>query len=380
MIENGVRIMSGKPPHENLEETLKETVKHIRSDSLQNEAQVKQSVIVPILRGLDWNDTDPREFVPEFPVDNGRVDYALCGRNHSPMVFVEAKRLGGADYSSSEDQLFGYAAHKGVPLLILTDGNIWNFYLSKAPGVPADRRFYRMELQREDKVPEYAKFLAGHLHKDRIFTGEARLNAENLLADTQAREHTHNAIPNVWRSLLESADETLRDRLAEAVERDCGIRPKLCDVEEFLRTQRSSTKQQQPALVTSASHPGRPVSHKPSSRNFIGYTLGGEEYPCKSAHDVLAKLLIHFHCLDPGFMARYAPATMYQTNSPIVLVAQAPEELRGRRGGPCDSENLEIGWWMRKLGSNKKSIRRYIEVACNVARVRFGTDLKLIEN
>lgn len=368
--------MPGNPPLENLEETLKDAVKRIRSGRLQNEAQVKQSVIVPILRGLDWDDTAPWEFVPEFPVDNGRVDYALCGRNHRPMVFVEAKRLGGANYSSSEEQLFRYAAHKGVPLLILTDGSIWNFYLSMAQGVPADRRFYRMELEREDKAPEYAKFLDGHLHKDRVFTGEARCNAEKLLADTKAREQTHSAIPNVWQSLLESADETLRDRLAEAVELDCRIRPKLGDVEEFLRTQSSSTKQQQPALVTPVS-PDRPVSHKPSSGNLIGYTFRGKTYPCESAHDVLVKVLIHFHSLDPGFMARYAPATKAQTNSPIVLVAQDPGELRDRRGSPCDYENLEIGWCMRKLGSNKKSIRSYITVACKIAGVQFGTDLSV---
>ncbi|MDD9819437.1 MAG: hypothetical protein OXR07_00975 [Nitrospira sp.] len=364
--------MPGKHPHENLEETLKETVKHIRSGLLQNEAQVKQSVIVPILRGLDWDDTDPREFVPDFSLANVRVD-ALYRANHGPMVFLKAKKPGSAD-SSVEEQLLGYAAHKGVPLLIATNGNIWNFYLSMAPGVPADRRFYRMELQREDKASEYAKFLDGHLHKDRVFTGEALLNAEKLLADTKAREQTHNAIPNVWRSLLESADETLRNRLVEAVELDCGTRPKLGDVEEFLRTQSSSTKQQQPALVTPAFPPDRPVSHKPSSGNFIGYTFGGEEYPCKSALEVLAKVLIHFHRRDPGFMARYAPATVHRTRSPIVLVAQDPEKLRGRRVDLRDSENSGIGWWMRKLRT-KASIEKYIEVACEVAGVQFGSDL-----
>ncbi len=366
--------MPGNPPHENLEETLKEAVKHIRSGLLQNEAQVKQSVIVPILRGLDWNDTAPKEFEPESSLVNGKGD-VLYRANHVPMVILKAKRPGSAD-SSVEEQLFDYAAHKRVPLIIVTDGNIWNFYLSMAPGIPADRQFYRMELQREEEIHAYTEFLDKHLHKSSVLTEEARRSAENLLAGEQRRRQASGAIPKVWRSLLESKDEILRDLLAEGVESDCGIRPELGDVEEFLRTQSSATKPQQPALVTPASPPDRPVSHKPSSGNFIGYTFGGEEYPCKSALEVLAKVLIHFHRLDPGFMARYAPATVHQTRSPIVLVAQAPGELCGLNGNLCDSENLGIGWWMRKL-PNKTSIWRYIEVACKVAGVRFGTDLTL---
>ena len=50
----------------NLEEVLTSAIKRIRSDSLENEAQVKQAVILPILRALDWDDSDPAEFRPEY--------------------------------------------------------------------------------------------------------------------------------------------------------------------------------------------------------------------------------------------------------------------------------------------------------------------------
>ena len=90
---------------------------------------------LPILRTLDWDDANPAEFVPEFPVDSGRVDYALHQAGGQTLVFIEAKRLGGAD-DEGEEQLFGYAVNKGVPFLILTDGNVWDFYLSMAAGAP----------------------------------------------------------------------------------------------------------------------------------------------------------------------------------------------------------------------------------------------------
>ena len=43
-----------------LEQILKVAVERIRSGSLENEAQVKQAIILPILRALDWDDTKPR--------------------------------------------------------------------------------------------------------------------------------------------------------------------------------------------------------------------------------------------------------------------------------------------------------------------------------
>ena len=140
-----------------LDQILKNASKQISTGLLKNEAQVKQAVIIPILRGLDWDDTNPAEFVPEYSVDNGLVDYALCGTTDNPLVFIEAKRLDGADHKGVE-QLFRYANNRGVPLLILTDGKTWDFYLSMAEGLPADRRFNRMELRLEDNFSEYVQF------------------------------------------------------------------------------------------------------------------------------------------------------------------------------------------------------------------------------
>lgn len=135
-----------------MEELLKTAVQQLNSGLLTNEAQVKQAVVLPILRGLGWDDTNPAEFVPEFGLDEGRVDYALCQTVGNPLVFIEAKRLGSAD-TKGEEQLFGYASNKGVPLLILTDGNVWDFYLSMAAGVPAERNSITQNSDARKKFP-----------------------------------------------------------------------------------------------------------------------------------------------------------------------------------------------------------------------------------
>ena len=217
-----------------LEAVLKKAVKRINSGSLTNEAQVKQAVILPILRALDWDDSEPAEFVPEFSVDNGRVDYALLRHGGGPLVFIEAKGLGGVDIKG-EEQVFRYAVNRGVPFLILTDGNLWDFYLSMAAGDPPDRQFYRVELTNQERITEYVESFEKFLLKSRVVSEEARQEAERRLKSNRERGEARKAIPGVWRNLLETPDDMLRDLLAEEVAKECGTRPRLEDVEAFLK-------------------------------------------------------------------------------------------------------------------------------------------------
>ena len=159
-----------------LEAILKKAILNLRSDRLEREEDVKLAVILPILDALDWNPADPGALRPEYPAGPGRVDYALLCHGR-PQVFVEAKRRGALD-ARAKAQLFGYASNNGVPLLILSDGLCWDFYLSMADGVPEERRFDRLELRDEDEVPEYAKALDEWLRKRHVASGEARRGAE----------------------------------------------------------------------------------------------------------------------------------------------------------------------------------------------------------
>ena len=103
-----------------LEQTLRKVVGRLNSGDLDNEAQVKSAVVLPVLRELGWDDADPNAFKPEFAVDRRFVDYALLDHGN-PRVFIEAKHV-GAKVGKGEDQLFGYASNRGVPLLVLTNG------------------------------------------------------------------------------------------------------------------------------------------------------------------------------------------------------------------------------------------------------------------
>ena len=353
-----------------IEHTLKTVIKHLRSGHLNNEAQVKQSAILPVLRALGWDDTDPEAFKPEYSVGHGLVDYALLHLG-KPHIFIEAKRIGAMD-AGGEEQLFGYASNKGVPLLILTDGDRWDFYLSMAVGVPTERRFYRLELQLEYKIREYAEFLEEHLQKGRVVSGEAKRNAEQRHASNLERVRAHEAIPGAWQTLLREPDEILRDLLAEKVESECGTKPELDDIEEFLRKLPTLLSKEKP-IPRPPVTPPKPNTPQPERNRIVGFVFRGEEIDTRTSIRTLVEILTIFEREDPEFMERFAAKTATRARN---LVAKNRAVLYKKSDLVKYSVQLENGWW---LGTNLSTIqiRKYIETACDVAGVGFGSQLKL---
>ena len=281
-----------------LEQVLNRAVDRIRSGQLNNEDQVKLSVILPILRALGWDDTNPSELVPEFSIPSGRVDYALFDAARGPFVFVEAKRLGNADESGIE-QVFGYAANRGVPFLVLTDGNVWDFYLSMAEGIPEGRRFYRIELQRDDRIADYASFFEKYLHKGRVALSETRLEAEQLRDGDRQKEAARAAIPGVWRTLLTTPDESLCSLIADAVEGECGTQPELDDVEAFLNevlsasvpSVQSAHAPPTPTVTRQEQSPSVVPSRPTNGGKIIGFILDGERMDTGVGNRTLAEVI-----------------------------------------------------------------------------------------
>lgn len=371
----------------NLKETLTTVAERIRSGTLKNEADVKQFVILPVLRALDWDDSDPLMIRPEYAAGPGQVDYALL-HDGQPLVFIEAKRLGNMD-DKGEEQLFQYASNKGIPLLILTDGDRWDFYLSMAAGDPPERRFFRMELSLpEHEVPDFVGFLEEHLHQAAIVSGRAKSSAERLHASDVERKKARKRIPQAWRDLVGEPDELLRDLLAEKVESVSGTRPHPADVERFLA--RLSTDSPAPGrrrtpspTANRTAHRGTPREPQPASPNtsrkrikIVGFELRNERTETGSAIATLAEVIKRFAREDPSFMERYSENTVGRSRR---VVARTPDELFDRADFVEKySEDLRNGWW---LGTNRgaDTVRRNIEVACRLAEVRFGSQLKLIE-
>lgn len=364
-----------------LDEVLRDSLINLRPGVLDNEGQVKLTVIQPVLNELGWRATNPAEFKSEFPVDNRWVDYALGLRlatpSPSPLVFVEAKDVGRAD-TKGEEQLFSYAANRGIPLLVLTDGKVWNFYLSMAPGLPPDRRFYQIELTQEQMIPDYAELFRRYLQRDNVVSGRARLDAEEQLRITKEIELARSQISPCWNALLNEPSPILRDALVEAVEKQCGIRPELDDVQKFLQG-----LPYDPAPVPRISVPDKPVAPRQRSRNrkatgkIVGYILDGRKVDARSGSHALRSILMELDRRDASFLERFAAETRTSDRN---LVARSRDDLYIATPHLKEQHSLLLdnGWW---FGTNLSlpQIKGHIETACRLAGVQFGSQLTLIE-
>ena len=353
-----------------LKATLRTAVKNLGSNRLENEAQVKQAVILPVLRALGWDDADPETFRPEFAVEGGYVDYALLDRS-KPRIFVEAKRT-GAISADGEGQLFRYAAHQGVPLLVLTDGNVWALYLSMAEGPPSERRFFEVELKRSD-ISTCVEDLNSLLRKDRVIAGAARREAERRHERVRNRMRAREGIQSAWQALLSGPDEMLRDLLAEKVEADSGSKPDLEDVDSFLR---GMTSFPNPWPDTPEPKPQPPPKPKRTGRGgrIVGFIFHGKRIDTGSARATLTQVIQTLDRNHPQFMQRFAEETISKRRR---LVARQRDNLYDNAPLVVHSVDLGNGWWM---GTNLSSsaIQKHVETACKVVGIEFGHQLALI--
>lgn len=354
----------------NLEHALNKAITNLKSGELASEAAVRSAVVDPVLQALGWDPADPSTFKPEFALDKRKVDYALFDHG-KPLVFIEAKHS-DVKIGKGEDQLFSYANHQGVPLLVLTNGWNWDFYLSMAAGRPPDRRFYSLDLRIDDNVAKYVRFLEQHLQKDRVVSGKAKLSAEDILQNKKDGEKARDAIPSAWSRLIEDRKEMLINLLAEAVERKCGFKPSDSHVHAFLAGLEPSAIAEPPPLPDPL--PG--TAPPPPKAKLQGFVLNGNKTECNSAISTLAEVLKAFQLENPGFMDSLAPNTVAKTSR---LVARERTDLYAN----YDSYRRKVrdlgnGWWMGTHYSGAR-IRKYIRVACEVAGVKLGSQLKLIE-
>ena len=128
-------------------DSLKESILKIRDGIKsgrfidENEASISQGIVLRILNSLSWPTFNTSIVFPEYSFEGGRVDYALCHPANQPIILLEVKRVG--KIGGAELQLFQYAFHKGTPIVILTDGLKWKFYL------PAEH-LYGLRLSRKN--------------------------------------------------------------------------------------------------------------------------------------------------------------------------------------------------------------------------------------
>lgn len=202
-----------------------------------SERAVSTSIVVPILRSLGWDDSDPAQVMPEYTNPRGRVDYALSARANSPAVFVEVKRVGQS--ADADKQLFEYAFHEGAQIAVLTDGRLWNFYLPGQHGSYQDRRVYQLDIV-ERATPEIVLRFRRYLAKARIASGDALTDAQGDYRASASRREAELTLPKAWAQILAEPDGLLMELVRERTEALCGHKPSDAAVEAFLKSRQGS--------------------------------------------------------------------------------------------------------------------------------------------
>ena len=389
-----------------LEEALAKARDNLTSGLVMNEARVQASVIRPILRELGWDDADPQQWQVEYQVDNGRVDEALIGPLGKPLVFVEAKRPGELS-PKAEDQLFRYANNKGVPLLVLTDGDIWDMYLSMAEGEPVERRFARCKLTESSDLRGVAKDLRTFLERGEVLSGNARKAAEARLEQVKHREIGKGGLDAAWAELLRGPDDILRDLLIEKVEENVGSRPGARDAEEFLRlaaAEISPTARQgdvaqwlraapvnlssgmKAAVTRWLKQLGDPASNKPSpdgtapkptpeSGNLRGFRYRGVNRPARDGWETLTTLASVLEQHKPGFLKELAGHGSPKRKWPRAVRHDDPL-MQTKTAGPSYRPVEGHADWLLLVHGSTRSKLRWMRQVTEMAGLVWNSDVE----
>ena len=225
---------------------LKEHIDDIRNrleqKRFRNETAVRQGIVDRLLNALGWPLFDTQRVFPEYSVDTGRVDYALCHPPEKPIIFIEVKRVGKIE--GAERQLFEYAFHGGVPILILTDGQKWRFFHPAGSGSYQERLVRELDFITDDSE-ESSECLLRYLTHTAVQAGRAgELIAEDYKELLQHRE-VHRYLPQAWENLLSgtSGDSaSFIEAVQSETHRLCGNRPTYEQVRAFLDDFRNGTE------------------------------------------------------------------------------------------------------------------------------------------
>lgn len=139
-------------------------VSRLKSE-IGTEEATKNAFIMPFIgKVLGYDVFDPAEVIPEFTADVGvkkgeKVDYALV-LDGQVQILIECKKIGAPLSLENAHQLYRYFACTKARIGVLTNGQVWNFYMDlDQPNMMDSKPFLILDLLDIDKavLPELQK-------------------------------------------------------------------------------------------------------------------------------------------------------------------------------------------------------------------------------
>lgn len=361
-----------------MEQLLARIRARLTEGAYPNEAAVSLSILLPLLRSLGWDDSDPLQVMPEYAQAGRRVDFALCAHPGRPSVFIEVKGVGRS--LEGDRQLFEYAFHEGIPMCVLTDGREWSFYLPAGQGSYDERRVFRLQLT-ERSLGDSARAFERYLSRDRVRTGDALDDALRDYRDLAASRLASRALPKAWDRLVGGPEDLLVELVTEETEKVSGTRPTSEEVVRFLRSlsrnpARSPTeprRQPQDPQEGGTVRPPRTTPAPPPSTMGVHYSVFGERRTAKTASSALVDILTELARRSPDKLEEAAEAVKGRSRNHI---ARSVEEIYPARPDLARAAEFAPGWLVGLNVANREKIRIIREV-CRVMAVEFGRDVEI---
>jgi hypothetical protein len=373
-------------PTEDLRKLLDTINQNLAQGRYPNETAVREAIVLPVLQRLGWDVLDPSVVRREYPVGGRKVDYGLFVHPSTPDLLIEVKAVGSI--SGGDKQLFEYAFHDGVPMVLLTDGREWSFYLPAGQGSYDDRRVYKLDfLERDPK--ECCQALTRYLAFERVRQKEAIADARSDY-ETAARGRTAaDTLQAAWQKLVEEPDGLLIDLLVEKTQGLCGYAPTREQVEAFLTgIAPVGLSAGRPAIprgaVGSAPNRGVPPTREGtastsepgrSGRGIVQVVLDGRKHDAKDAISGLKQILCHLAAKDATFLERLEVRARGKSRNHLARSREAVYPHRPDLAG--NAVELVPGWFLDTNISNREKLK-IVRHACEVAKLRQGSDIDLI--
>ena len=175
---------------------IAEKIKKYRFLYEKNEMAIREQIVNPILKVLDWNTENPEEVQPNVSTNEGIPDYSLM-KTGKAVLFVEAKKL-SIDIEQKEvmNQLAKYSYGEGTEYGVITNGAVWMLIKSFEKGIKSTERVvWKIDLENE-KLPAVL----------RKITTISKTNIENIGVLVKKVQ----ILDEIWKSLLEEPEEMIK--------------------------------------------------------------------------------------------------------------------------------------------------------------------------
>ena len=344
----------------------------------ENEMSVRQGIVEPLLRGLGWPTNDTRVVYPEYSTAGGRIDYALCYPPVEPVALIEAKSIGKID-EGAEQQLFSYAFHQGVPILVLTDGQQWRFFYPAGRGDYGKRKVCVLNLSDGDSEKN-ANLLQRYLSYSSIQNGDAFRAIEDDYRLLSSQREAAKHLPETWHGLVEVADELLIEVVTEATESRCGHRPSEELVLDFLKNLGSAPVSREDSLPPSKL---RPFPCSPIRLTFIVTMPDSERIERDTIRAtfvaVIEKLGEHFG------MDRLVDLGIDRYSTPIIATSKHLQFHQSQRGShyilanqTTEDKKRDLKFWQTQSGSHYILVNQTTrDKERDLKKIAKGLDIKL---